>query len=152
MATIGPVDDNCEFCRIAKGAESVELVCEGSEWLAFFPLNPATPGHTLIIPRVHVADLWQVDPVLGGELMAAVIRVGRAIDAALAPEGMNLITSAGTAAEQTVFHLHLHIVPRWNKDGFGRIWPIEGRYEDMSLEGVADRIRRACNDDEATAR
>ena len=76
--------------------------------------------------------------------MAAVIRVGRAIDRSLKPEGMNLITSAGKVAEQTVFHVHLHIVPRWHRDGFGRIWPVEGKFEDADLENVADRIREAC--------
>jgi histidine triad (HIT) family protein len=76
--------------------------------------------------------------------MAAVIQVGRAIDRALKPDGMNLITSAGETAEQTVFHLHLHIVPRWKRDGFGRIWPAEGKFEDADLENVADRIREAC--------
>jgi len=70
--------------------------------------------------------------------MAAVNRVGRAIDSALKPEVMNLITSAGKVAEQTVPHLHLHVVPRWQRDDFGSIWPIEGKkYEDAELEDVA---------------
>jgi histidine triad (HIT) family protein len=77
--------------------------------------------------------------------MAAAIRVGHAIDQALSPEGMNLITSAGQTAEQTVFHLHLHVVPRWQRDGFGSIWPpSDGKFDDPSLERVADRIREAC--------
>lgn len=139
--------EECEFCAIAQGEDrSAEVVCEDQSWIAFFPLSPATPGHTLVIPRTHVTDLWQVEPALGGELMAAVIRVGRAIDQALKPEGMNLITSAGGIAEQTVFHLHLHVVPRWRRDGFGRIWPVEGRYDDASLGDVAVRIREACAD------
>jgi len=138
-------DPDCEFCAIARGEDhSVELVCEGQSWVAFFPLNPATPGHTLVIPRAHIADLWKLDAPLGAELMTAVIRVGRAIEEALSPEGMNLITSAGEMAEQTVFHLHLHLVPRWHRDGFGRIWPAEGKFEDANLEDVADRIRAAC--------
>lgn len=137
--------DECDFCAIARGDDrSVEVVCDGEGWVAFFPLEPATPGHTLVIPRMHVPDLWRIEPPLGAELMAAVIRVGRAIEEALAPEGMNLITSAGGAAEQTVFHLHLHVVPRWRRDGFGRIWPLEAKYEDADLEHVADRIREAC--------
>jgi histidine triad (HIT) family protein len=143
----------CEFCAIARGEDrSVEVVCEGGGWLAFFPLNPATPGHTLVIPRTHLSDLWEVDPPLDAELMTAVIRVGRSIDAALSPEGMNLITSAGKAAEQTVFHLHFHIVPRWHRDGFGRIWPTEHRYEDADLNDVADRIREACSEREGTTK
>lgn len=66
------------------------------------------------------------------------------IDISLAPEGMSFITSAGETAEQTVFHLHLHVVPTWRKDGFGRIWLLEGKFEDADLENVAERIRRAC--------
>ena len=139
---------SCDFCAIGRGGDpSVEVVCEGIDWVAFFPLNPATPGHTLIIPRRHVADLWQADPPLGADLMMAAIRVGHAIDSAMTPEGMNLITSAGRIAEQTVFHLHLHVVPRWHRDGFGDIWPPRGRYEDADLGDVAERIREACADD-----
>ncbi len=98
---------SCDFCAIARGEDrSVEVVCEEESWIAFFPLDPATPGHTLVIPRKHVVDLWEAEPPLGAELMAAVIRVGRAIDVSLKLEGMNLITSAGKVAEQTVLHLH----------------------------------------------
>ncbi len=136
---------NCPFCTFARGDDrSVEVVCESDAWVAFFPLDPATPGDTLVIPRQHVADLWAVDPALGSELMAGVIRVGRAIRTALAPEGLNLITSEGRVATQTVFHLHLHVVPRWKQDGFGQIWPAGKRCDDTSLERVADRIRDAC--------
>ena len=91
-----------------------------------------------------MADIWQVDSPLAADLMVAMIRVGRAINQALTPEGMNLITSAGEMAEQTVFHLHLHLVPRWQGDGFGPIWPAKGGYENAQVEDVADRIRAAC--------
>jgi len=144
--TTAPDNDlpDCPFCNIAHGRDSAaDVICEGRDWIAFFPLNPATPGHTLVIPREHVADLWKVEAPLAGELINAVIRVGRAIDIALKPEGMNLITSAGQTAEQTVFHLHLHVVPRWQRDGFGRIWPVEGRFDDASLGNVAVAIRDA---------
>jgi histidine triad (HIT) family protein len=145
MTTSSSDSSACAFCAIARGEDpSIEVVCQGENWIAFFPLSPATPGHTLIIPRMHVADLWKIEPPLGGDLMAAVIKVGRAIQASLTPEGMNLITSAGETAEQTVFHLHLHVVPRWRRDGFDRIWPPEGRYEDADLEDVANRVRQAC--------
>ena len=137
--------EGCAFCAIAQGRDrSVEVLCEDRDWVAFFPLKPATPGHTLVIPRRHVADLWKVDPPLGAELMAAVIRVGRAIDRALKPEGMNLISSAGEIAEQTMFHLHLHVVPRWHRDGFGKIWPIDDKFDDANLDDVADLIREEC--------
>jgi histidine triad (HIT) family protein len=136
----------CPFCSIARGEDcQAEIICQAEHWVAFFPLEPATPGHTLVIPRLHVANLWAVDDVLQAPLMGAVIRVGRAIDTALRPEGMNLITSDGRAAEQTVGHLHLHLVPRWQRDGFGKIWPPGQRYEDEALEDVAERVRMECS-------
>lgn len=136
---------DCDFCKVAKAEDtSTEIICEADTWVAFFPLNPATPGHTLVIPRTHVPDLWRAGIPLASDLMAAVIKVGKAIDSTLTPEGMNLITSAGETAEQTVFHLHLHVVPRWHKDGFGRIWPTGHSYEISTLENVAARIRAAC--------
>jgi histidine triad (HIT) family protein len=116
---------------------------EGDEWVAFFPLNPATPGHTLVIPKRHVRDLWDLDDMLGATLMSAVLKVGKGIDEGLSPDGMNMITSAGAAAEQTVFHLHIHLVPRWRVDGFGEIWPRDHRYENSDLGNVAERIRVA---------
>jgi diadenosine tetraphosphate (Ap4A) HIT family hydrolase len=136
---------DCPFCAIARGEdESAEVVCEGETWIAFFPLRPSTPGHTLVIPRRHVTDMWSTDPMLASELMTAVIEVGHAIQTALTPDGMNLITSSGEEAEQTVYHLHLHVVPRYRDDGFGEIWPPKRDIPDIDLEGVADRIRDAC--------
>jgi histidine triad (HIT) family protein len=137
--------EQCDFCLIARGGDpSAEIVCNGETWVAFFPLKPATPGHTLVIPRVHVPDLWSVDATLAADLAIAVVRVGRAIAIALSPEGMNLITSSGEAAEQTVGHLHLHVVPRWRRDGFGDIWPPKRDLPGVNIEGVADLVREAC--------
>jgi histidine triad (HIT) family protein len=137
-------DPSCDFCAIANGRDrDVAVIAEGTTWIAFFPLDPATSGHTLVIPRSHVRDLWAPELEDGWELMTGVIAVGRAIQVALSPEGMNLVSSAGHAAEQTIFHLHLHVVPRWRRDGFGRIWPTDHRFADTDLESVADQIRTA---------
>ncbi len=142
---LGAQVEACEFCAIVRGDDvSVEVVCEGEAWLAFFPLDPATPGHTLVVPRRHVSNLWEADAALGAELMTAVIRVGRAIRAVLAPAGMNLITSAGQAAEQTVYHLHLHVLPRWHADRMDQIWPEKDERQDADLHGLANRIRKTC--------
>ena len=135
----------CDFCSIARGDDhAVQIVCQADAWVAFFPLKPATFGHTLVIPRRHVTDIWELDEPLASDLIAAVIRVGKAVEATVHPQGMNLITSKGRAAEQTVFHLHLHVLPRWNDDGFDRIWPTESRRQDANLRSVADDIRAAC--------
>lgn len=132
---------NCPFCAIAAGTDdSVELIYEAHSWLAFFPTSPATPGHTLIIPRKHVPDLWAVEPPLAEALMAAAIQIGQSIDRALKPEGMNLITSKGEAGEQSVFHLHLHLVPRWSNDALD-IWPPKKALGREIQENLSDLIR-----------
>jgi diadenosine tetraphosphate (Ap4A) HIT family hydrolase len=145
--TVSPdvASDQCPFCAIARGEDaSVEIVCEGEAWVAFFPDKPATAGHTLVIPRVHVPDLWSADSSVAAELISGVIRVGRAINKALTPSGMNLISSSGEEAEQTIYHLHLHVVPRYREDALGHIWPPKRELPGIDLEGVADRIRDAC--------
>jgi histidine triad (HIT) family protein len=138
------VTNDCDFCAIARGDAAAEVVCEGEHWVAFFPLRPATLGHTLVIPRDHVEDLWAASRSVGGALMQAAIEVGRAIQDALRPDGLNLISSAGAAAEQSVPHLHLHVVPRWNDDAFGRIWPPPTEMGDELKRDAATRIRAAC--------
>ena len=135
----------CEFCAIARGESDAEIVCAGPGWVAFFPLEPATPGHTLVIPREHVPHLWLANAELAADLMRAVSRVGRAVDSALTPDGMNLITSAGEAAEQTVSHLHLHVVPRWADDHFGAIWPPKEAMRREVKANLAQQIREACD-------
>lgn len=119
-------------------------MCQGEAWVAFFPPEPATPGHTLVIPRIHVPDIWSLEPSLGDEVMRAVVMVGRAIREAISPEGMNLISSSGEVAEQSVFHLHLHVLPRYRGDGID-IWPPKKRMNEALKNGVLERIRDACN-------
>lgn len=113
--------------------------------MAFFPPEPATVGHTLIIPRTHVTDLWGAGGAIAAAVTQAAVQVGRGIQQALAPDGMNLITSAGDAAEQTVFHLHVHVVPRWQGDEFGDIWPPKGRIGRADVDDALERVRRACD-------
>jgi histidine triad (HIT) family protein len=138
-------EDSCAFCRIARGKDrSAEIVCEGAGWVAFFPSEPATPGHTLVIPREHVPDVWSLNADQGADLMSAVVRVGRAIRSAVTPAGMNLISSSGEVAEQSIFHLHLHVVPRYPGDDIDPIWPSKRQMNEHLKEEVAQRIRDAC--------
>lgn len=135
----------CPFCQIVRGEAPAEIVCEAEDWLAFFPDTPAVSGHTLVIPRRHVPNFLALEPALGSSLMAGVVRIGRAIETALQPRGMNLISSAGDAADQSVFHLHLHVVPRQTGDRIGRIWPPDKPIDEEVKEDVADLIRDACS-------
>lgn len=138
-------DPACSFCAIAAGLDrTVEVICEGVGWIAFAPDSPATPGHTLVIPRRHIKNLWDADFSTGTALMAAVVRVGRSVIDALQPEGMNLISSAGEVAEQSVPHLHLHILPRWAGDRIGPLWPENRKVDKSTVASWAAQVRDRC--------
>lgn len=136
--------DGCPFCAAAAGDGLTVIVYEDDATLAMFPLRPAATGHTLVLPRRHVPDLWALDPRDVAPLGAAVLIVARAIRRALKPDGLNVITSAGAAATQTVPHLHVHLVPRWHGDSFGNIWPHpDPSFAAGEIEDAAAAIRAA---------
>ena len=132
---------DCIFCAIAEGRAPAEVVFEDGETLAFMDINPANPGHTLIIPKRHMRDIYE----LGGETAAAVMRttvkVARAVKMALQPDGMNLVQSNERAAGQEVFHFHMHIIPRWYGDGLRLARSPEVR-RTMAIKEAAASIRR----------
>lgn len=106
----------CVFCRIGAGTEPAQIEYEWPETVAIVPLRPVTDGHLLVIPRAHVSDALE-DPIVTGTTMA---RAAEAADRG--PGGCNLITSVGADATQTVFHLHIHVVPRRPGDGLLLPW------------------------------
>jgi histidine triad (HIT) family protein len=126
----------CDFCEIVNGTVPAVVVGETSGALAVLPLHPATKGHTLVIPKIHLNDFLEVDDATAGELARTVTSAGRALSKALRPDGMNVITSAGAAATQTVPHLHIHVVPRWHDDAIGPIWPSP----DLKLDALRDEL------------
>ncbi|MEU0985956.1 HIT domain-containing protein [Streptomyces sp. NPDC005953] len=136
----------CAFCAIVADPSRARVVHQDAHTLAFFPLAPAVRGHTLVIPRSHAPDLWALDDATAARLTQSVLRVGRALYEVLAPDGMNVINSAGAAASQTVFHVHVHLVPRWPGDAMGSIWPPKANRTpeehgvDRGLDGLAARI------------
>ena len=144
MNSVTAEEQDCEFCKIIRGEVKARVVCETGDALAFFPLKPAALGHTLVVPKQHVRDLWSVDEGLAARVMVLAVRVGKAIKVAVKPEGMQLISSVGQAATQTIFHLHLHMVPRWSNDHIGVIWPPAKLWTETMKDDVADSIRDAC--------
>jgi histidine triad (HIT) family protein len=139
-------DPQCAFCRIVRGQVSVTTVWEDEQAMAFFPLSPAVAGHTLVVPKTHVSDYWAAELGVVRHLAWAVHLIGRGIQVALRPDGMNLITSAGDAASQSVYHLHLHVVPRWQDDRIGNIWPPDRELAPNLEHDLADRIRGRIDD------
>lgn len=142
MVATGRRDDDCPFCEIAAREDpDAREVYRDDEIVAFFPLEPATLGHTLVIPRRHVRDIWEVDDEIARLLATVTLRAAHAIRRAMKPDGLNVIQSNGEAATQTVFHLHIHIVPRWEGDSIGRIWPPETNYSEDAKDDAWELIR-----------
>ncbi len=107
---------DCIFCAIAAHRAPAALICEDEHTLAFLDIHPIARGHTLVIPREHCADIFDLTHEAGCAVMAMAARVARALKGQLAPDGMNLLQSNGRPAGQTVFHFHFHVVPRWADD------------------------------------
>jgi histidine triad (HIT) family protein len=133
----------CDFCKIVRGEEPARVVGQTKETLAFFPRRPAALGHTLLIPKLHVPDIWSLDRSLASKITASVLGLSHALRNVLNPDGLNVINSSGEAASQTVFHLHVHLVPRWSHDHIGNIWPPSEPLPDEVKEEVADLVREA---------
>ncbi|MEU7715906.1 HIT domain-containing protein [Micromonospora chalcea] len=138
-------DAGCPFCEIVQRRDpDTREIYRNEHVVAFFPLEPATLGHTLVIPRQHIPDIWSLDAETASHLARATLGLSRAIRRATEPEGLNVIQSNGAAATQSVFHLHVHIVPRWANDQLGRIWPPETSYSETQKDEVWERIRNEC--------
>ncbi|WP_071656182.1 HIT family protein [Mangrovactinospora gilvigrisea] len=134
-------NQECTFCQIADQKRPAHVVYETSTIMAFFPLSPATKGHTLVVPKSHIKNFLELDVETGSEISKVVVKVGRALLATLAPQGLNVITSAGEAASQTVMHLHMHVVPRWEGDAMADFWPTNVRATQSSLKRTAGLVR-----------
>ena len=113
----------CVFCDIVEGRSAASIFFEDKFTLAFVDLRQFHAGHMLVIPRQHFADVRELDEASGAALMSTLVRVTRAVAAALPNEGLSLWHSIGEAAFQEVPHLHFHIHPRFKQDGVLRIYP-----------------------------
>ncbi len=134
--------NGCIFCAIADGSGPAFRVYEDQHSIAFLDINPAVEGHVLVVPKRHSTDLWEIPEDDAREVMAAATRVGAMIRAALQPDGLNIVHATGRAAFQSVFHFHLHLIPRRFGDPIRPPWSLDQRAGDRSdLAQVAERIR-----------
>ena len=137
----------CVFCSILEGTAPAERVYEDDFVVAIMDIHPAATGHVLVIPKTHSQDLWDIEGQDAEQTMAASVRVAGMIRRSLGPAGINLVHATGAAAWQTVFHFHLHLVPRNEGDRLVPPWPLDQpRAGNASLRAVADTIRSANQD------
>ncbi len=114
--------DDCIFCKIANGEIPSSTIYEDEDFRVFLDLNPAARGHALIVPKEHYADLFELDEELCKKAMVLAKRLGTKMKEVLGSDGFNLMQNNGEAAGQTVFHFHLHLIPRYEDDKAGITW------------------------------
>jgi histidine triad (HIT) family protein len=141
----------CAFCQIVDGKDHrAREVCRDRHTVAFLPLEPATLGHTLLVPRQHISEIWDLDKETAGHLAQATLSVAQAVRRAFSPDGLNIIQSNGEAASQTIPHLHIHIVPRWMDDRMGKLWPEGSPFSEDAQDSAWQLLLRECKRTEST--
>jgi histidine triad (HIT) family protein len=115
-------DPDCLFCKIVSQEIPSERIAEDERTVSFMDINPGTRGHALVIPREHATDLLEIDPEDLAATVQAAQRLARKAVKALGADGVNLINSCGKAAWQTVFHFHVHVIPRYADDPLRLPW------------------------------
>ncbi|GAA2452566.1 HIT family protein [Streptomyces pulveraceus] len=122
--------DGCVFCAIVRGEADASIVHEDESVIAFMDLRPVNPGHALVVPRAHAEGLEDLQEDIGVQVWTVAHRLGRALRrSGLRCEGVNLLLADGEAAFQEVFHVHLHVIPRFAGDAFriGADWRVDER-------------------------
>ena len=126
-------DTECIFCKILAGELPATIVDEDERTVAFMDIAPATRGHALVIPRTHVADLLTIGREDLDAVALAAQRLARTVKQRLSADGVNLVNSCGAAAWQTVFHFHVHVIPRYEGDPLRLPWtPAPGDPEEIA--------------------
>lgn len=133
---------NCIFCKIINGEIPSAKIYENDQVLAFMDISQTTKGHTLVIPKVHKENIYEMDSETARNVFEVVPEIAKAIKTAFNPEGLNIISNTGEIAGQTVFHFHIHLIPRYGKgDGFGAVWKSNAsEYTSEDLKILADKI------------
>lgn len=136
------MENGCLFCEIAAGDRAAPVVFEFPEAVAFLDHRPLFPGHTLLIPKIHIETLGDLPPAAIGPFFTIAQQLARAMETALGAEGS--FVAINNRVSQSVPHLHIHIVPRKKKDGLkGFFWPRSKYSSEEEIEVVRQKLERA---------
>ena len=134
-------EDNCIFCKIIKGDIPCAKVYEDDNVFAFLDIGQVTKGHTLVIPKIHKKDIFELTPEISRSLFQVVPHIATSIQQTYQPVGLNILNNNGETAGQSVFHFHMHLIPRYgNNDGFSAVWNTN-EYTSEQLQILAEEIR-----------
>ncbi|MBD5467859.1 MAG: HIT family protein [Lachnospiraceae bacterium] len=132
-------DENCIFCKIANGEIPSRTIYEDEQFRVFLDLSPAAKGHALIVPKEHYANLYELPEELAADAMRLAKKEMSLMTQKLSCDGFQLVQNNGETAGQTVFHFHLHLIPRYRTDGQKIAWE-PGSMSDEELDAVKDQI------------
>lgn len=133
------MQNNCIFCKIIAGEIPSATIYEDGEFKVIMDISPAAKGHAIILPKQHCVDLYELDDATASKALLVARKVATAMKAELNCDGLNLLQNNGTAAGQTVFHFHIHLIPRYESDQVNMNWT-QGSYEDGEAATIAKAI------------
>ena len=136
--------DDCIFCKIIAGAAPASLVYQDESCTAFMDIQPVNPGHLLVVPNRHVDYLAELDEAIGAQMFRVAQRLAQALrQCGVRCDGVNLFLADGEAAGQEIFHVHLHVFPRYHGDGFGFRFGRDyfNKPSRVELDGLARKIQ-----------
>jgi histidine triad (HIT) family protein len=131
---------DCVFCKIVAGQIPSTKVFEDEHTLAFMDIGHVNPGHTLVAVKKHAANVFELEEAQAEAIARAIVKISRALKKAFEPEGLSVYQANGKAAGQTVFHYHVHLLPRHAGDGMELVWPLKNPPREK-LEEFAAKIR-----------
>lgn len=133
-------DDNCIFCKIANGEIPSATFYEDEEFRVILDLGPASKGHALILPKEHYANIYELNEETVAKAFVLAKKMAERMTKALNCDGFNIVQNNGSVAGQTVFHFHMHLIPRYEGDGVGLGWK-PGTLTDESKAEIIERLK-----------
>ena len=130
-------DDNCIFCKLANGEIPTSTLYEDEDFRVILDLGPASKGHALILPKDHFRDVCELDPKVAAKILPLGAKIGTAMKKSLGCAGFNLVQNNGEAAGQTVFHFHMHVIPRYHEE------ILKWNQKEINQEKVDEIIKKA---------
>ena len=132
--------ENCIFCKIANGEIPAATLYEDENFRVILDLGPASKGHALILPKSHAANIYELSDEMAAKAMILAKKMATAMTAALKCDGFNIVQNNGECAGQTVFHFHMHLIPRYKGDQVGITWH-PGEHSDADKEEILLKVK-----------
>lgn len=132
--------DDCIFCKLANGVFPTNSIYEDENFNVILDVSPANRGHALILPKQHFDNIFEIDDETASKIMPLAKKIATAVKKVTGCDGVNVQQNNGTAAGQSVFHIHVHIIPRFDDDKFKLVWDPKS-FSDEELAATAEELR-----------